>query len=110
MEVSHMSNKPVKGLKVGNYRITPLGLIVLAVLLALIIGAVVLVVVRPFDKNGDVATNNVLPPEEEVPVEEEVEVTHAHPRAGAAFSNDPLPGRDRHAAEPVARGSEWKHL
>ena len=74
-----MSNKPVKGLKVGNYRITPLGLIVLAVLLALIIGAVVLVVVRPFDKNGDVAANNVLPPEEEVPEEEEVEVTQAPP-------------------------------
>ena len=66
-----MSNKPVKGLKVGNYRITPLGLIVLAVLLVLIIGAVVLLVVRPFGGN-DAQTTNVLPPEE--PVEEEVEM------------------------------------
>lgn len=70
-----MSNKPVKGLRVGNYRITPLGLIVLAVLVMLIIAAVVLVVVRPFGSN-DVAATNVLPPqaEEEAP---EVEVTKA---------------------------------
>ena len=31
-----MSNQPVKGLKVGNYRITPLGLAVLVVLLTLL--------------------------------------------------------------------------
>ena len=56
-----MSNKPVKGLRVGNYRITPLGLVVLAVLVMLIIAAVVLVVVHPFG-NNDVAATNVLPP------------------------------------------------
>ena len=55
-----MSNKPVKGLRVGNYRITPLGLIVLAVLLVLIIGAVVLVVFHPFNK-GDESAVNVQP-------------------------------------------------
>lgn len=71
-----MSNKPVKGLRVGNYRITPLGLIVLAVLVMLIIAAVVLVVVRPFGNADDVAATNVLPPEveEEAP---EAEVTEA---------------------------------
>ncbi len=70
-----MSNKPVKGLRVGNYRITPLGLVVLAVLVMLIIAAVVLLVVRPFE-SSDVAATNVLPPqaEEETP---EVEVTKA---------------------------------
>lgn len=70
-----MSNKPVKGLRVGNYRITPLGLVVLAVLVMLIIAAVVLVVVHPFG-NNDVAATNVLPPEaeEEAP---EAEVTKA---------------------------------
>ena len=70
-----MSNKPVKGLRVGNYRITPLGLVVLAVMVMLIIAAVVLVVVHPFG-NNDVAATNVLPPEaeEEAP---EAEVTKA---------------------------------
>jgi len=66
-----MSNKPVKGLKVGNYRITPLGLIVLAVLLVIIIGAVVLAVLHPFS-HEDTATTPVLPPEVE---QEEVEAT-----------------------------------
>jgi len=42
-------SKSRKGLRVGNYRITPLGLIVLAALILLIAGAVVLVVVNPFD-------------------------------------------------------------
>ena len=71
-----MSNKPVKGLRVGNYRITPLGLIVLAVLVMLIIAAVVLVVVRPFGSTDDVAATSVLPPEaeDEAP---DVEVTQA---------------------------------
>ena len=59
-----MTNKPVKGLKVGNYRITPLGLIVLAVLLLLIIGAILLAVLHPFG-GDDVTTTNVLPPEVE---------------------------------------------
>lgn len=70
-----MSNKPVKGLRVGNYRITPLGLIVLAVLVMLIIAAVVLVVVHPFG-NNDVATTNVLPSQEPEGTPE-VEVTKA---------------------------------
>ena len=68
-----MTNKPVKGLRIGNYRITPLGLIVLAVLLALIIGAVVLAVLHPFGGGEDVQAVSVVPPEEEV----EVEVTQA---------------------------------
>ncbi len=59
-----MTNKPAKGLRIGNYRITPLGLVVLAVLLALIIGAVVLVVLHPFG-GDDVQAVNVLPPEDE---------------------------------------------
>ena len=40
MEGINMSNKPVKGLKIGNYRITPLGLAVLAALLLILIAAV----------------------------------------------------------------------
>ena len=40
--------KSKKGLRIGNYRITPLGLGVLAVLLLIIIAVVVLVVVQPF--------------------------------------------------------------
>ena len=41
-------SKPMKGLRIGRYRITPLGLITLAVLLVIIIGAIVLAVVNPF--------------------------------------------------------------
>ena len=40
--------KSKKGLRIGNYRITPLGLGVLAVLLLMIAAIVVLVVVQPF--------------------------------------------------------------
>lgn len=40
--------KSPKGLRIGNYRITPLGLIVLFVLILLIAGAIVLVVATPF--------------------------------------------------------------
>ena len=42
-------SKPAKGLRVGNYRITPLGLVTLAVLLILIVAAVVLFVWKPVD-------------------------------------------------------------
>ena len=41
-------SKPAKGLRVGKYRITPLGLITLAILLLIIIGVVVMVVFNPF--------------------------------------------------------------
>lgn len=41
-------SKPVKGLRIGKYRITPLGLITLAILLLIIIGVVVMVVFNPF--------------------------------------------------------------
>lgn len=40
--------KSTKGLKIGNYRITPLGLITLAVIVLLIIVSIILVVVNPF--------------------------------------------------------------
>ena len=63
-----MDNKPVKGIKVGNYRITPLGIAVLAVLLLIIIAAVVLVVLKPFG-GQDISAPEVLPPEEEPTVE-----------------------------------------
>ena len=42
-----MSNN-TKGLRIGNYRITPLGLVTLAVLLVLIAGGIVLAVLQPF--------------------------------------------------------------
>lgn len=45
-------SKSTKGLRIGNYRITPLGLIVLFVLILLIAGAVVLVVLNPFGNEG----------------------------------------------------------
>ena len=41
-------SKQMKGLRVGKYRITPLGLITLAILLLIIIGVVVMVVFNPF--------------------------------------------------------------
>lgn len=44
-----MSNKPVKGLRVGNYRITPLGLCTLAVLVLAIAAAIIIPVFHPFD-------------------------------------------------------------
>ena len=53
-----MSNKPVKGLRIGNYRITPLGLAVLAVLLIALLAVIALVVFHPFG-GLDVATPNV---------------------------------------------------
>ncbi|MDO4865672.1 MAG: CapA family protein [Clostridia bacterium] len=53
-----MSNKPVKGIRIGNYRITPLGLAVLAVLLVALLAVIVLTVFHPFG-NQDVATPNV---------------------------------------------------
>lgn len=70
-----MANKPVKGLRVGNYRITPLGLAVLAVLLLVIIGAVVVAVLHPFG-GEDIPAVNVLPTEApEAQVEEEATPT-----------------------------------
>ena len=96
-----MSNKPVKDLKVGNYRITPLGLIVLAVLLALIVGAVVLLVVRPFGGN-DAQTTNVLPPEE--PIEEEA-------AAEVAATDAPTPVPEPTATpEPELRSATIRSL
>lgn len=62
-----MSNKPVKGLKVGNYRITPLGLVTLGVLLVLVIGGVAIATLQPFG-GEDVTVNDVIPdvqPEDE---------------------------------------------
>ena len=48
-----MSNKSFKGLRIGNYRITPLGLVTLAVLVVLIAGGVYLAVAKPFGGQGD---------------------------------------------------------
>ena len=62
MEVIDMSNQPVKGIKIGNYRITPLGIVTMAVLLLLIIAAIVLAVLKPFG-GQDTPTVNVLPTE-----------------------------------------------
>ena len=62
-----MSNKPVKGLKVGNYRITPLGLVTLGVLLVLVIGGVAIATLQPFG-GEDVTVNDIIPdvqPEDE---------------------------------------------
>ena len=42
-------SKPAKGLRVGNYRITPLGLVTLAVLILLIAAAIVFFVWKPVD-------------------------------------------------------------
>ena len=43
---------PQKGLRIGKYRITPLGLITLGVLLLIIIGVIVLAVVNPFGSDN----------------------------------------------------------
>ena len=71
-----MSNKPVKGIRIGNYRITPLGIAVLAVLALILIAAIVLAVFHPFGGAPDVTASNVIPdaPVENVGVEE-VEAT-----------------------------------
>lgn len=53
-----MSNQSFKGLRIGNYRITPLGLATLAVLLVLIIGGVLLAVLNPFG-GSDIPTTKV---------------------------------------------------
>lgn len=53
-----MSNNSFKGLRIGNYRITPLGLATLAVLLVLVVGGVLLAVLHPFGA-PDVAVTNV---------------------------------------------------
>ena len=53
-----MSNKSFKGLRIGNYRITPLGLATLAVLVLLIIGGVILAA-NPFGGHGDVPVTPV---------------------------------------------------
>lgn len=50
-----MSNKSFKGLRIGNYRITPLGLATLGVLALLIIGGIVLAVAKPFGGGNDAA-------------------------------------------------------
>ena len=50
--------KSTKGLRVGNYRITPLGLIVLSVILLIIIVAVVLVILDPFSGPDPATTVN----------------------------------------------------
>ncbi len=47
-------SKPTRGLRVGNYRITPLGLVTLAILLLLVIAAIVLFVIKPFDLTGTI--------------------------------------------------------
>ena len=96
-----MSNKPVKGLRVGNYRITPLGLIVLAVLVMLIIAAVVLVVVHPFGNTDDVAATNVLPPE----VEEETPETEATEAPTPTPEPEPTP-----TPEPELRSATIRSL
>ena len=62
-----MSNKSFKGLRIGNYRITPLGLATLGVLLLLIICGVVLAITNPFGSQDRAAVNvasNTAVPEE----------------------------------------------
>ena len=56
-----MTNKPVKGLRIGNYRITPLGIAVLAALLVILIAAIVLVVFHPFGGSPDATVSSVIP-------------------------------------------------
>ena len=93
-----MSNKPVRGLKVGNYRITPLGLAVLAALLIILIGVIVVVVLHPFGGGEDVAAVNVIPdeplqvlePMPEAPAEVEAAPVEAAP-VEAAPVEEPAP-------------------
>ena len=56
-----MSNKPVKGLKIGNYRITPLGLGTLGGLALVLIAAILISVLHPFGGGTDVTAQNVIP-------------------------------------------------
>ena len=54
-------NNSVKGLRVGRYRITPLGLIVLGVLLVAIIAAVAIAIFNPFGGEDGVLAPRVTP-------------------------------------------------
>ena len=64
-------SKPAKGLRVGNYRITPLGLVTLAVLILLIAAAIVFFVWKPVD----FSTLSIGRAPEPTPTEEPLETT-----------------------------------
>ena len=51
-----MSNKPVKGVRIGNYRITPLGLATLAVLILIILAVILIPILKPFGAQDRVIT------------------------------------------------------
>ena len=55
-----MSNKPAKGLRIGNYRITPLGLGTLGALALILVAVIVITVLHPFDQ-PDVTVSGVIP-------------------------------------------------
>lgn len=91
MEGINMSNKPVKGLKVGNYRITPLGLGVLGVLALVLIAAIVIAMLHPFGGGSDVTAANVIP---DAPVTQDggdVEGTDATPEPVVTPEPTPTP-------------------
>ena len=60
-EVIIMSNKPVKGLKIGNYRITPLGLGTLGALALVLVAVIAITIFHPFGGATDVTAANVIP-------------------------------------------------
>lgn len=86
-----MSNNTAKGLRVGNYRITPLGLVVLAVLLIAIIGAVLFFVLRPSMGANDVAVSNVIPDEAPPVVQAQIEPEGDGGADGAVIEAEPEP-------------------
>ena len=86
-----MSNKPVKGLKVGNYRITPLGLGVLGALALVLIAAILIAVLHPFGGGSDVTVANVIP---DAPVTQDggdIEGTDATPEPVVTPEPTPTP-------------------
>ena len=56
-----MTSKPVKGIRIGNYRITPLGLGVLGALLLILLAVIAIAVFHPFGGGSDVTVSNVIP-------------------------------------------------
>ncbi len=98
-----MSNKPVKGLKIGNYRITPLGLGVLGALALILIAAIVIAVLHPFGGGTDVAVTNVIPDAPETQEGGESEVSEATPEPVVTQEPTPTP-------EPEPRSATIRSL
>lgn len=86
-----MANKPVKGIRIGNYRITPLGIGVLGVLALALIAVIVLTVVQPFGEHTDVTVPNVVPDAPDSTSGDEIETATPEPTPVPTPTPEPEP-------------------